>query len=184
VIKRALSTNLVGSVNLKLRKSPMSNKTRLLISFSLVVSTLLSPAALCAQTSTGDWSAVRNLPNDSRVSVRLKTGKTVDGKIASVTETTITLANKKQGEIRREDVQTVHQLIKQSAMPATLIGAGVGAGIGAGIGAAADATDDGFEKIDHAVTVGLAVVGAVVGAVGGYFIGRKASKRVLIYESK
>ena len=54
-----------------------------------------------------------------------------------------------------------------------------GTGIGAGIGTTADATDDsGFEKIDHAVTAGLAVVGTVVGAVGGYFIGRKASKRI------
>ena len=163
----------------------MFNKNRLLISVSLVVSLLLSPTALLAQTTTGDWSSVRNLPTDTKVSVKLKTGKTIDGKIASVSDTSITLANKKQGEIKREEIQSVHQLIKKSAMPGTLIGAAVGAGIGAGIGAAADATDDsGFEKVDHAVTAGLAVVGAVVGAVGGYFIGRKASKRVLIYESK
>jgi hypothetical protein len=163
----------------------MTNKNKLLIRFCLVVSLLLSPTALLAQTANGDWSTVRNLPTDTQVSVKLKTGKSIDGRIASVSDTSITLAGKKQGEIRREDVQSVHQLIKKSAMPATLIGAVVGAGIGAGIGAAAGATDNsGFEKVDHAVTAGLAVVGAVVGAVSGYFIGRRASKRILVYESK
>ena len=105
----------------------MTNKNKLLIRFCLVVSLLLSPTALLAQTANGDWFTVRNLPTDTQVSVKLKTGKSIDGKIASVSDTSITLAGKKQGEIRREDVQSVHQLIKKSAMPATLIGAVVGA---------------------------------------------------------
>ena len=107
----------------------MSNKDRFLISFSLVVSLLLSPIALLAQTSSGDWSSVRNLPADTKVAIKLKTGKTIDGKIAGVSDTSIILANKKAGEINREDVQSVHQVIKKSAIPATLIGAGMAQGL-------------------------------------------------------
>ena len=87
--------------------------------------------------------------------MRLKSGKTIEGKLAGVTDDNLTVARK--GDVKREDIQSVHQLVRKSAASSTLIGMGIGAGAGAGLGAIADASDDsGFEKVDHAATAGLA----------------------------
>jgi small nuclear ribonucleoprotein (snRNP)-like protein len=122
----------------------------------------------------------------SKLSVKLKNGKTVDGRLSSVSDAALTLSVRNSvQDLKREDVVSIYLLTKKSATKATLIGMGVGAGAGAGIGAAGAASNDnGFDKLDHAVTAGLAVIGAVVGAATGYLLGRGGSKRVLIYESK
>ena len=168
----------------------MSRWNRLMISVGLISSLLLSTITLAAQTpsSTSDWASLRNVPTDSKVFVKLKAGKSVEGKLKSVSDESVTVIRKNQPvEIKREDVASVYQVTKKSAMPATLIGMGVGAGAGAGIGAIGSSNNNDsfdFPKLDHAVTAGLAVIGAVAGGVAGYFIGRSASKRTLVYESK
>src|SRR6266542_5113304 len=159
------------------------------ICFVLVMSFLLPSMILAAQNTaatTADWSALKAVTSGSKVSVKLKNGKTVDGTLSSVSDAALTLSIKNSvQDLKREDVLSVYQLTKKSATKATVIGMGVGAGAGAGIGAAGAANDDnGFEKIDHAVTAGLTVIGAGVGALTGYLVGRGGSKRVLIYESK
>ncbi len=155
----------------------------------LLTSILLPSIVLAAQNSaatTGDWSAVKTVTSGTKLSVKLKNGKTVAGKLSSVSDAALTLSVKNSIEdLKREDILSVHQVTKKSATKATLIGMGVGAGAGAAIGAAgAASSDNGFEKIDNAVTAGLTVVGAGVGAVTGYLLGRGGSKRVLVYESK
>ena len=155
----------------------------------LVVSFLLPSISLAAQNTaatTSDWSAIRAVTSGSKLSVKLKNGKTVDGRLSSVSDAALTLSIKNSlQDFKQEDVMSVYQLTKKSATKATLIGMGVGAGAGAGIGAAGAANDDnGFEKIDHAVTAGLTVIGAGVGALTGYLLGKGGSKRVLVYESK
>jgi small nuclear ribonucleoprotein (snRNP)-like protein len=165
----------------------MSNSKRLMICVGLITSFLFSSVTLLAQntTSTGDWASLQNIPADSKVSVKLKTGKTVDGRFKSVSDSSLTLtSNYAPVELKREEIASVYQITKKSATKSTLIGMGLGAGGGAAIGAAAAAKDDnGFDKIDHVATAALAVVGAVGGAVTGYLLGR-GSKRVLVYESK
>jgi len=101
----------------------------------LVASFLLSSATLAAQGtsgSTGDWSALRSVPSESKLVVKQKNGKTVEGKLSSVSDDALTLSVKNAPlNIKREDVLSVYQVQKKSATKATLIGLGVGAGAGA-----------------------------------------------------
>jgi hypothetical protein len=160
---------------------------RVAMILALITSLALAPVVGMAQgNATGDWSSLRNLAIDTKLSVKLKTGKTVEGKFKSVSDTSLTLSSKNAPvELKRDEISTVYQVVKKSATKATLIGMGVGAGAGAGIGAAASASDDSnFDKIDTVAIAGLTVVGAVAGAVTGYFIGRGSSKKVLLFENK
>jgi small nuclear ribonucleoprotein (snRNP)-like protein len=161
---------------------------RVALVFTLITTMVFSPLVAIAQgsSSTSDWSSLRSIPVDSKLSVKLKTGKTIDGKLRSVSDATLTLISKNTSvELKQEEISTVHHLLKKSATTATLIGLGVGAGAGAAIGGLASSNDNsGLEKIDHVATAGLAVAGAVIGAVSGYFIGRGATKRVLVFENK
>ena len=165
----------------------MRNLSRPFVAAVLLASLLLSAVSVTAQGQTNDWSKVSALSSGSNVSVKLKNGKTVNGTLGSVTDSTLTVTAKNTPvDIKRDDVRTVHEVIKKgSATKAALIGAGVGAGAGAAAGAISDSNnDDGFEKLDSAATAGLAVAGAGVGALVGYLIGRSGNKRVLVYEAK
>lgn len=164
----------------------MRNVPRLFVAIALVTSLLFSAVSVAAQGQATDWSKVTALSSGSKLSVKLKNGKTINGTLSSVSDSTLSLTAKNAVDIKREDVRTVHEVVKKgSATKAALIGTGVGAGAGAAVGAIGDANnDDGFESLDSAATAGLAVVGAGVGALVGYLIGRSGSKRVLVYEAK
>jgi hypothetical protein len=59
------------------------------ISIVLVVSLLLSSATFSAQNATAttsDWSVLKSVTSGSKLVVKLKTGKTVEGKLSSVSE--------------------------------------------------------------------------------------------------
>ena len=162
-------------------------RNKLKISIALVASILLSSVTVNAQLSTAptsDWSRLNTVTSGSKLVVKLKSGKTVEGKLSSVSDTTLSLSVKdKPVDVKREDVLSVYQTKKKSATKATLIGLGVGAGAGAAIGLAGT-RNDGFVKLDHAVTAGLAVLGAGAGALTGFLIGRSGGgKRVLIYQA-
>ncbi len=158
--------------------------------FLLVLSLLLSTGGVAGQTQANDngaaWSRVSSLPGGTKLSVKLKTGKTVNGEFRTASETTLSLTAKNAPlEVRRDEIATVHEVTKKSAAKATLIGTGVGAGAGAIAGAIGDSNnDDGFEKFDSAATGVLAVAGAGVGALVGFLVGRSGNKRVLVYEAK
>jgi len=168
-------------------------RNRLTISIALVASLLVSSTLSAAQETKGtkatqaavtnDWSRLNTVTSRSKLAVKLKNGKTVEGKLSSVSDTVLSLSVKnKPVDVKREDVLSVYQVSKKSATKATLIGLAVGAGAGAAIGLAGS-NDDSFANLDHAVTAGLTVLGAGAGAVAGYFIGRGGSKRVLIYQA-
>ncbi|MGB9181698.1 MAG: hypothetical protein WCB68_20880 [Pyrinomonadaceae bacterium] len=159
---------------------------RFTISLVLVASLLLSPVVLAQSTAVqaGDWSALRTVAQGSKLSVKLKSGKTVEGKLSGVSDTALSLSVKGSNvDLSRDDVQRVYQVSGKSAAKATLIGAAVGAGAGAAVGAAGG-DDDGFAPTKGQAAAGLAVLGAGVGALTGYLIGRGGHKRVLIYEAK
>ena len=148
---------------------------------------LLSTMTVAAQDQTNNWSRVTALSSGTKVAVKLKTGKTVNGAVSSVSDSALSLNVKNSTtEIKREDVATVYEVVKKgSATKATLIGTGIGAGVGAAAGGIASSNDDnGFDKIDHVATAALAIVGAGSGALVGYLIGRGGNKRVLVYEAK
>ena len=152
----------------------------------LLLSFLVSPVTLVAQTGTGDWSRLSAVTTGTKLAVKLKDGKKVEGTLISVSDTSLSLTAKNAPrEIRREDVASVHEVSKKGAGKATLIGLGVGAGAGAAIGLAGDASsDDGFEKVDNAVAGAAVVIGAAAGALTGFLLGKTGKKRVLLYEFK
>ncbi len=164
-------------------------KKRLTISLVLIASFVLSAGSITGQTTaapTNDWSRLTAVESGSKLVIKLKNGKTVEGKVVSVSATAVSISIKgKPVELKRDDVRSVHQVMTKSASKATLIGLGVGAGAGAAAGAAASSSDTGFDfdKFDKAVTAGLTVVGAGAGALTGYLLGRRGGKRVLMYEA-
>jgi small nuclear ribonucleoprotein (snRNP)-like protein len=163
----------------------MRNFPRLFVVFGLVAALLLSTVTVAAQGQMNDWSKVTALASGSNLQVKLKSGKTIKGSLSSVTDSGLSLTVKNAPvEIKREEVRTIHEVIKKGGGggKGALIGSAVGAGAGAGLGVAADSTDNALE-VHNGVTAGLAVVGAGVGALAGYFIGRSGSKRVLIYKA-
>lgn len=165
----------------------MRNFTRLFLTTVLATSLLLSTVSAMAQGQTNDWSRVSSISAGSNLAVKQKNGKTIKGTLSSVSDSALTLTVKHAPvEIKRDDVRTVHEVIKKgSGTKGALIGTGVGAGAGAAVGAIGDANNDGgfAEGIDNAVVAGLTVAGAGVGALVGYFIGKRGSKRVLVYEA-
>ena len=149
----------------------------------LVVSLVLS-VPLRAQTAANDWSRLNSVESDSKLSIKLKSGKSIEGRLVSVSESTLSLKVKnKTQEIKREEVQTVHQVVGKGVLTPTLIGTAIGAGAGAVLGAIGSEGSD-FDKLDQAVTAGLIGVGAIIGTVAGYFIGRTRTKKILIYEAR
>jgi hypothetical protein len=154
---------------------------------ALAVCLLLSSVTAMAQESrpaaVNNWSRLSSIASGSKLSVKLKNGQTVNGEFSKVTDATLSLTVKsKSVELRREDVFSVYEVKKKSATKSTLIGLGVGAGAGLGIGLAGR-SNDGFDKIDNAVTAGLTVLGAGAGALTGYFLGKRGTKRTLIYQA-
>ena len=165
-------------------KNPMRKTTTVVV---LLLSFLLSPLALAAQTAPTDWSRLNSVAGGTKLSVKLKDGKKVDGTFATVSDTTLALTVKNaRKELRREDVASVHEVGGNSATKATLIGLGIGAGAGAALGIAGDAANDdnSFVELPNSVGVGVAVLTAGVGALTGFLVGRSMKKRVLLYVSK
>lgn len=160
---------------------------RLTIGLVLIASFLLPSVVLAQGTtaSTRDWSALKSVESGSKVVIKLKNGKTVNGKLAAVSDTGLSLSvSGKPLDVSREDILKVHQISGKSATKATLIGLGVGAGSGAAIGAAAgDGGGFVFIKKSEAAAA-LSIVGAGVGALSGFLIGKSGHKRVLVYEAK
>jgi hypothetical protein len=157
------------------------------VSIVLTIALLLASIHVAAQGNLSDWSRLSSLTAGSKLSVKLKDGKTVEGKLSSVSASALSLTVKnKPMDLKREDVLSVHQVTKKSATKSTLIGLAVGTGTGALIGGVADASanDDGFEKIDNVAAGAITVIGAVAGTVTGFLIGRGHSKKVLVYEAK
>ena len=78
--------------------------------FILVASLLLWSAPVAAQGQTDTWSRVSSLPGGTKLSVKLKNGKTVNGEFNNASDTTLSLTVKKAPlEIRRDEVATVHK---------------------------------------------------------------------------
>ena len=162
----------------------MRNFPRPFVTILLVISFLLSTVSVAAQGRINDWSKVTALSTGSNLAVKQKNGKTDKGTLSSTSDSALTV-NTKNGtvEIKRDDVRTVHEVIKKSeGTKGALIGTAVGAGAGTALGVAGDLTDNSLE-VKNGVVAGLAVVGAGIGALAGYFIGRSRSKRVLVYEA-
>jgi hypothetical protein len=161
-----------------------AGRLRLTFGLVLIASLLLTPVA-SAQTAGSDWTALKAVETGSKLSVKLKTGKTVEGRLTSVSDDALTLTvGGRPTELKAVEVLRVHRVGGSSAKKGALIGLAVGGGTGLAVGLAGSSADDGFNELDAPVTAGLAVLGAGAGALIGYAIGRSRRKRVLIYEAR
>jgi len=154
---------------------------RFTFSLVLAASLLLAPAA-SAQTATGDWSALKAVATGSKLSVKLKTGRTVEGRLTGVSDDALSLTvGGKATDVKAVEVLRVYRVGGSSAKKATLVGLGVGAGAGAAVGAAGGG--GGFVPGRGVFAAGGAVLGGGVGALAGYAVGRSRHRRVLVYEA-
>jgi len=157
-------------------------KRTTVLSALLVVTLLCSPLAIAQRTSSGEWSAVQTLVPGDELVVTLKDGRSIEGKLASVTDAELSLSrNNKSETFGRERIFQIYAKKRKSEKGKyALIGAGIGAGTGLGIGAAKNSppVDDG-----EIYPVMGTVLGAGIGAIGGFLFGQAKRKRVLIYQS-
>lgn len=158
----------------------VGRRRRLSFCFVLVASLLLSPVA-SAQTAAHEWSALKSVASESKLSVKLKSGKTVEGKLTGVSDDALSLTvGGKPTDLKAVDVLRVYRVGGSSGKTGALVGAAVGGGAGAAVGASGD---EGFGPSKGQMAAGLAVLGGGVGALAGYAIGKSRHKRVLVYEA-
>jgi len=154
-----------------------------IVSVLLAITPVSSPLARAQQpTASGNWSAVQALAPGDDLVVKLKDGRSVEGKVNSVTDTELSVTrNNKSETFGRDRVFQVYERKRKSEKGKyAAIGAGIGAGTGLGIGLAKNspAIDDG----EIYPVVGT-ILGAGIGAVGGFLFGQAKRKRVLIYQA-
>ena len=106
-----------------------AGKNKLAISLALVAFILLSTTPLAAQESrgsaNGDWAALKTVSIGSKLAVKLKNGKSLDGKVISVSETSLTLSGKdKPVELKREDVLSVGVIVLDGKFQSDIVLAG------------------------------------------------------------
>lgn len=158
----------------------------LIVILSIVAFGQHAVLAQISQPWFGTWEAVKAIPPDEKLEVKMKTGKTFKGTLTSVSDTGINLGRGSNAvSIARDDIRQVYHATKKSSGKPALTGALVGAAIGAGGIAIAAAADDagGTDGELAAVLAGVALAGAGVGALIGSIF-RNKKKLVLIYESR
>ena len=131
------------------------------------------------ELATGMWTRVQAVPPGDELVVKLTDGKKVKGRVSSVSDTGLALLRgKRTVDFDREQVLQVYRLVPKSPMRHTLLGALGGFGAFA-VGHAALLPDE--PAPTHGADAVLAPVSAGIGAAVGYAIGRRAKRRVLIY---
>jgi hypothetical protein len=183
------------------------NRITLTIKYLLAAILIVSSTAVAQTTqNTGQsdpaWEKVKALPYDELISVRLKSGSTLDGTLINVSDTNLKLYRTSENssgiayddivDLKKEDLRNVYRLEKKSSTKWLFIGAAAGAAAGMAIGSISvgdcasrpSAFGDicGRSKTGFMVLGGLG--GAAIGGSLGHLVGRKRFKRVLIYESK
>ena len=162
-------------------------KTKTLAIIYVLVTLLAMPPVSLAQVPTAEnreWTAVMAVQPGDKLAVKLKDARSIEGKLSSFSETTLTLSrDNKATDLNRENVLRVYRVSGKSAKSSTLIGAGLGAAAGAAVGAATGGGAFAPGPSRSQVSLGVAAVGAVVGALVGFAIGKNRHKRVLIYEA-
>jgi len=147
------------------------------------------PQVSLAQSASAinhEWSIFTTLQPNEKLVAKLKDGKTVEGRLNSVSEKALTLSSGgKTIEIDRENVARAYQETKASVKKPVLVGSAVGAAVGAGMGVAAGSCNPGdVVCFNRSETVPiLTAFFAGVGALIGLIIGKTNNKRVLIYEA-
>jgi len=159
--------------------------TMAMVVFSLLIT--LTPATAQQVTTSSDWSSVTSISTGEKLSIELKDGKKLKGRVRAVTDSLATLErDSKTTDVSRDSIARVYRMAGsagKSVGKAAAIGAAIGGGVGVGLGIASGGYED-LGKGEIAAILGG--VGAGLGAGIGAIVGGLGSKekRVLIYESK
>ncbi len=128
-----------------------------------------------------DWTNLSPIAIGSKLSVRLKNGKSLEGNLESVSSTDITLFVKnRQERLVRDNVQKVFFVRDRKSSKPVILGSIVGAAVGIAGVAAVDRTDDRGGVAAEAYL--LPIIGAGIGALVGSLFRRQTTKQ-LIYEN-
>lgn len=162
-------------------------KSRALAVFMVVFTLFMNSTPAMAQQVSSDWSAVTAISSGEKISVELKDGKKMKGRLRSVSDSILTLdRGSKTTDVSRDSIARVYRMAGaagKSVGKAAAIGAAIGGGAGVGLGISAG----GYEDLSRGELAGiLGAVGAGLGAGIGAIVGGLGSKekRVLIYESR
>jgi hypothetical protein len=147
---------------------------------------MVRPHTVLAQATPapirGSWERLKVIPPGDELTVKLRSGQTIKGRLNVMSDTSLTLAQgRNMTDVCRGDVLQVHRRISKSAKRATLMGLGIGAGVGLTGSVAAAKSGPGEGDADLWALV-AGVIGAGVGALAGYIIGSR-KHRELIYET-
>jgi small nuclear ribonucleoprotein (snRNP)-like protein len=156
----------------------MSSKTTVL-GVMLAMTLVYSPLARAQQPAgSSDWGSVQALPPGDDLIVKLKDGRSVEGKLNSVTDAELSLTRNNKSETFGRD--RIFQIYGRKRKAEKGKYAAIGAGVGLGIGLAKNSprVDDG----EIYATIGTPL-GAGIGAIGGFLFGQAKRKRVLIYQA-
>ena len=165
----------------------MRNSALAIAAVLLLVNSAHTMARQGVESARG-WEAAKAIPPGERLSIRLKDGKSVEGRLSRISDATLTLEREKQNiEMNRDSIAKVYRLIKRSAGKSIARSTAIGAGIGFGIGAGVGIWGGSYEDLETAGLVAIlggagAGIGAGVGAIVGAFGSKR--RRVLVYEWK
>jgi hypothetical protein len=165
------------------------NKAAIALAFALMA-LIARPQIVFAQDPAtqatpirGSWDGLKAIPPGDKVEVTLRNGKTLKGKLISVSDTILTLSKGKNTiDVTRADTHKVYRGVRKSTLRSTMIGLGIGAGSGAVAGAITAAAVGGGEDSGLLVLI-LGAGGAIGGTIGGLITGVASKKRELIYET-
>lgn len=152
---------------------------------ALLAAVLLAPqTAIIAQTSSDPpaaaWSEVKTLRVGDELTVKLRDGKSLKGKLVFVRDDGLALkGGKNDAVLSRESIFQVYRHVPKSRKKSIAIGATVGGGLGI-LGAAS--SDGAGDLSQPASTVMSAAVYAGAGALVGWALGG-GKKRALIYQA-
>ena len=156
------------------------------VAFALMA-VLAKPQITFAQVTPapirGSWEGLKAVPPGDEVAVGLRNGQKLKGRLISVSDTGLTLAQgNNTTDVSRGDALRVHRVVSKSAKRAALIGLGIGAGVGL-IGSVAAAKSGGGEGDADLGALIVGAIGAGAGALIGYIVGSR-KHRTLIYETR
>ena len=161
-------------------------KGAIVVAFALMAILTKPQVAFAQVTPTpiiGSWEGLKSIPPGDEVSVRLRNGQKLKGRLITVSDTALTLARGNiTTDVTRGDALKVHRMISKSAKRAALIGLGIGAGTGLG-GTAIYANSGGRGGEADLWGLVAVVAGAGGGALIGYIMGSR-KQRALVYETR
>ena len=152
------------------------------LSLTLILAFASSPI-VSAQGVLQDWNGVRAIRTGTELIVETRDGKSIKGKLSSVTDSALNLTHGgKSDAIDQKIVRSIYLTKKGSRIKSALIGVGTGVAIGVGISVVIGLTNRG-EDASFAAAAGI-LYGVPAGAVIGAVMGGKTRKGRLIYEAK